>query len=239
MESIKELRNICQKPVVAENGWYVRFFVRKVSIHFTWIFLNTPITANQISFLMILLGTIGGFSFILRGYTGALIGTILLQLYLILDCADGEVARYKSQCSLKGKYLDYIANDIVHVALFAGLTIRTLNSSCEAFNTFSSHDSVIAVCGVSAITFPLLYKIVVYYVKEIRGEFILLSDSALKNEKCAPLKSFLRSILHPINVINIACICALLDLLPFILIGYGVIFPLSWILSIIFRFKDI
>jgi len=239
MESIKELRKICQAPVIAGNCWYARFFIRKVSIYFTWIFLRTPITPNQISFLMILFGAAGGLSLVLRCYAGGLVAVIFLQLFLILDCADGEVARYRGLSSMKGKYLDYIANDVVHIAMFLGLTIRMLNGDYKLFGTFLLDDNVIVICGVGAITCPLLYKMVVYYAQEIRGEFVLLFDSVLKSKRYLPLKSFLRFITYPVNVINITCICALLDLLPFILVGYGVIFPLSWILSTILRFKGI
>lgn len=239
MESIKELRKICQKPVVAENGWYVRFFVRKVSIHFTWIFLNTPISANQISLLMILMGVAGGFFFALGGYTNGQIGVLFLQLFLVLDCVDGEVARYKNQSSLKGKYLDLIANDIVHVAMFSGLTMGMLNSNYKVPTTFLLHDNLILVCGLSTIISPLLYKIAVYYANEVCGKFIVLSDSLLTNKKGVPLKSFLRGVLYPTSIINITTIGAIFNLLPFVLIGYGIILPLWWILSTIFRFKTI
>lgn len=239
MESISELRKICQEPVITVNSWYTRYFTRRVSIYFTKVFLHLPINANQISLLMILMGIIGGVFLALGGYVNGLIGMLFLQLFLIFDCVDGEVARYKNQPSLKGKYLDSIANDIVHVFMFSCLTIGMLNSNYKVPTPFLSHDNVIIVCGLSAITSPLLYKIAVYYVKEIRGEFILLSDSVLKNEKCAPLKSFLRSILHPINVINTTSMCAVFNLLPFVLIGYGIIFPSSCVLSLILRSRNL
>lgn len=239
MESISELRRICQRPVIGENGWYVRYFVRKISIYFTKMFLYTPINAHQISLLMTLIGIVGGVFFALGMYINGLIGAMFLQLFLIFDCTDGEVARYRKQSSRKGKYLDYIANDIVHVAMFSGLTVGTLNGRYSLPAFLSSHGSIIILCGIGAITSPLLYKIAVYHAKELCGEFIVLSDSFLAHKKEAFLKSFLQSIIYPITIINIATVCAVFGLLPFVLIAYGTILPLSWILSTALRFRNL
>jgi len=123
--------------------------------------------------------------------------------------------------------------------MFSGLTIGMLNSNYKVPTTFLSHDNVILVCGLSAIISPLLYKIAVYYASEVCGKFTVLSDSLLTNKKGVPLKSFLRAVLYPTSIINIATIGAVFNLLPFVLIGYGIILSLWWILSIIFRFKTI
>ena len=85
MKSIKELRNICQKPVVAGNHWYLRYVIRIISIYFTKLFLHTPIGPNQISLLMIFIGVAGGVFFALGTYISGLIGVICLKSFLIVD----------------------------------------------------------------------------------------------------------------------------------------------------------
>ncbi|PKL49856.1 MAG: hypothetical protein CVV39_02195 [Planctomycetes bacterium HGW-Planctomycetes-1] len=235
MQSIEEIRKVCQEPVIAENGWYIRNFVRRVSIYFTMFFLCTPVSANRITLLAIFMGIIAGGFLSIGGYANGLIGVLFLQLFLIFDCADGEIARYKNQGSLRGKYLDLIANDIVLVAIFLGLSIRMLNSNYRVPITFLSHNNVIFVFGLSAIVSHLLYKLSVYYAQEISGKSVVLTDLFLTGKKNMPLKSFLQALPHLVSIINITTIGAIFNLLPYVLIGYGIILPLWWIVSTILR----
>lgn len=238
MKSIKEIRKICQpSSVLDDESFWSKFFLRHISIYFTKLFLYLPTTANQISLLMILMGITGGFFLALGGYINGLICALFLQLFLTFDCVDGEIARYKDQSSLKGKYLDLIANDIVHASIFLGLTIGMFNSNYKIFNIFLSYNNLIFIFGISAVIFPFLHKIAVFYEKEICGESIILSEVVLKNKKSKRLKSFLNALIFPTSIINITSVCAVFNLLPFMLFGYGIIFPFLFIISINMRYK--
>jgi len=116
-ENIKELRDICQKPVIHSEGesWYGLYFSRKISIYITYAIVKwTKLSANNITLLFIIFGVIGD-CFIASGYKGfAFWGTILLNLWLILDAVDGEVARYRKKSSLFGIYLDSLGHYLVN-----------------------------------------------------------------------------------------------------------------------------
>lgn len=122
-QSIRELRRVCQDPVIQDNTWYARNFARRISIYFTKLLLYTRITANQTTFLFILIGIVAGFLFIFGDCWHVLGGAIVLQLWYIFDCVDGEVARYRKQTSLTGIYLDYMAHFIVHPLVFMAITL--------------------------------------------------------------------------------------------------------------------
>lgn len=233
MEPIRELRKICQSG--KHRSLYMAMFIRKFSIYFTWFLLHMPISANQISLLMILMGIIGGVFLALGGYVNGLTGMLFLQFFLVFDCVDGEVARYKNQSSLKGKYLDLIANDITHVSMFLGLTIGMLDSNYKVFNILLSHNHVILVFGLSAMIFPLLSKVAFYYAKEVRDDFVVLWKGAEKNV----IARAVGFSIFPVNLIVIMTTCAIFNLLHFALISYGVIFPLCWIILLIMRFKKL
>lgn len=237
MKSISEIREISQpsSSIDKENPWK-KYFLRRMSIYLTMLCIYLPVTSNQISLLMIFIGIIGGFFFGIGGYINNLIGIIFIQLFMLFDCVDGEVARYKRQSSIKGEYLDLLANDIIHVSIFLGLTVGIFNNY-KLYNILLSHS--IIIFGLSATIFPLLYKISIFYVKEIHGEFIILSNIVLQNKKDKKLKSFLISLIYPDNVINTVCVFAIINLLPFVLIGYGIIFLLLFVLSTIIRFKNL
>jgi hypothetical protein len=49
---------------------------------------------------------------------------LLIQLYLLFDCADGELARYTGRFSAAGVYLDRMGHYIAEALLLAGLGVR-------------------------------------------------------------------------------------------------------------------
>jgi phosphatidylglycerophosphate synthase len=56
----------------------------------------------------------------------------LLQGSAVIDCCDGEVARLKFQESPSGYYLDIACDNVVHVAVFAGVAWSSYQSLGQA-----------------------------------------------------------------------------------------------------------
>ena len=116
--SILDIKKRSQPGIVGEDGrfivtkghWYNKILTRKISIYFTWFFLKTNVSPNIITILMILCGILGFLFMIHHSIYNAIIGYIFMTLYLILDCSDGEVARYNNQTSVKGFFLDLLGS---------------------------------------------------------------------------------------------------------------------------------
>lgn len=106
--TLENLRKKTQKENEPEP--YAKYIVRPISIRFTWLFVRTPLTANQVTILQEILGVIGA---VLLAYGKFVWGALFLQLGYIMDCSDGEVARWKNQSSESGKFLDLIGHMIV------------------------------------------------------------------------------------------------------------------------------
>lgn len=119
--TIKEIRDITSKD--HPGPFYARKVIRKISPYITWLLLHTPITANQTSLLMILVGIVASLLFSFGSASGTLVGALILQLFYILDCVDGEIARCKNEETANGIYLDKLANFVVNPLVFAGITI--------------------------------------------------------------------------------------------------------------------
>jgi phosphatidylglycerophosphate synthase len=103
--------------------------MRTASPYFSWVFLRIGFSPNQLTYLMILCGVLGGVAVALAssgtaGLVSALAGALLIQAYLLLDCSDGEVARYSERTSITGVYLDRIGHYLSEVALLIGLGFR-------------------------------------------------------------------------------------------------------------------
>jgi phosphatidylglycerophosphate synthase len=98
--------------------------MRRLSAHVTRLLLATTLSANAITALMIPAGLLAAVSLSFRGMLPALGAVLLVQLQLLLDCSDGEVARWRRTFSPKGIYLDQIAHYSTEAALPAALGVR-------------------------------------------------------------------------------------------------------------------
>ncbi|MFB9832166.1 CDP-alcohol phosphatidyltransferase family protein [Actinoallomurus acaciae] len=112
-----------------EEHWAGRLYMRDISPLFTWVFVRIGFSPNQLTYMMIASGVLGGAAVAVSagGTTGlvwAIVGAVLIQAYLLLDCSDGEVARFRKRTSVTGVYLDRIGHYMSEVALLAGLGVR-------------------------------------------------------------------------------------------------------------------
>ena len=128
MPSIAELRAETQPDwLLARPGaehWAGRLYMRRLSPYLTRLILRTPLSANGVTALMIPAGLLGALSFAFAGIWPAVLGVLLVQLQLLLDCSDGEVARWRKQFSPVGVYLDQLAHYSTEAAIPAAIGVR-------------------------------------------------------------------------------------------------------------------
>lgn len=131
--SIAELRAVCQPPELiarySAEHWAGRLYGRKVSIYLTWLFVRARVRANTVTLAMALVGIAGAAYFAAGGIVGPLLGVVLIQLYLVLDCSDGELARWQASTGATGIYLDRLGHYLVEATLFVALGGRALRST--------------------------------------------------------------------------------------------------------------
>ncbi len=127
--TLKEIREKGQPPGLKERRneehWAGRLYARSLSPYLTWVSLRIGLSPNQLTYLMILSGLGAGVAFAWgTGLVSAIVGALLVQLYLILDCTDGEVARITGRTSITGVYLDRLGHYFSEVAVVIGLGLR-------------------------------------------------------------------------------------------------------------------
>ena len=111
--TLSNLKKVGRKEHETEP--YARYIIRPISIYFTWFIVRTPLTANNITFLQIIIGCLGSIALAAPHLFcfAPIYGVFLLQLSYVLDCVDGEVARWKKIVSSRGVYLDLVCHTIV------------------------------------------------------------------------------------------------------------------------------
>jgi phosphatidylglycerophosphate synthase len=126
--SIPELRAIAQPPgLIARRSaehWAGRLYMRRISLHATRWLVGTPATPNALTLLMIVAGVLAGVVLAFPGLLTAIAAALLVQVYLLLDCVDGEVARWRRVSSAAGVYLDRLGHHVCEAAIVVGLGFR-------------------------------------------------------------------------------------------------------------------
>ncbi|MFF9078306.1 CDP-alcohol phosphatidyltransferase family protein [Streptomyces rubiginosohelvolus] len=126
--SVAELRPVVHPPGVKDRRsgehWAGRMYMREVSLRVDRYLVNTLVTPNQVTYVMTLAGALAAPALLVPGVWGAVLGVVMVQLYLLFDCVDGELARWKKQYSLSGVYLDRVAAYLCDAAVLVGLGLR-------------------------------------------------------------------------------------------------------------------
>lgn len=245
VEPIKELKKICQKPDYKmpwykfENQW------RALDIRITWLLLHTPITANQVTIIMIICGFISTFFFSIGGYWYSLVGALILQLIYSLDGVDGEIARYRKSESTIGVFLDLVMHLSsvsmplagIAVGLFRqdpGIDIMLLGL---AVGMFSAFEMDIQALKHHAIFMKLVRtaKVSNRVVKSIKVE------QKTEDNKDSKLKRVFRKYINPFYenylIMQVVTVAAIFNEFYWMLLFYGITFPIIWFVKLVYGYR--
>ncbi len=145
------------------DGLVDRYVNRKCSGLLTRMFLKLRWRPNAITMLSMVVGLVAAGFFIPGSWELALIGALLFQLSVIIDCCDGEVARLTFSESKFGQELDILADNIVHMAIFAGI-------ACGAYIQGPWEQTVLPlVLGASAVLANVVSLFLVNVARQVRS----------------------------------------------------------------------
>jgi len=100
---------------------FLNKYYRKISNPITYFLQKTKITPNQITTFMIFLGCFACLLFVNIDYW--ILGALLLNIYVILDHVDGDLARAKNILSEKGYFLDRVSHTLMRGLLPLAMSI--------------------------------------------------------------------------------------------------------------------
>lgn len=107
----------------ANDGFFSVFFLRKFSKILTWLAVKVGATPNQVTLISFAIGLYSAYSFSQGTFWNIFLGAILLQLSIIIDCVDGELARYTRKFSQLGAWLDAVTDRVKEYMVFLGLAM--------------------------------------------------------------------------------------------------------------------
>ena len=100
-----------------------RYFHNPIAASIVQALKDTWVTPNQVTYASVFVGLVSAYTFSLGTLQAFFFAGILLEVVLILDCVDGQLARAKKCSSDWGRLLDGIAGYIIYLAVLAGIMI--------------------------------------------------------------------------------------------------------------------
>jgi phosphatidylglycerophosphate synthase len=104
-----------------KDALMARWIDRRLSWRISLRLARTAITPNQVTLANTALGLLSAWLFSSAGYWPRLIAALMFLASVTFDGVDGELARLKMTESPWGARLDVMTDNLVHVAVFAGI----------------------------------------------------------------------------------------------------------------------
>jgi phosphatidylglycerophosphate synthase len=185
IDSLNEGRLRLKMANRANDGFFSVFVLRKFSKLFTWAAVRLRITPNQITLISFAIGLLSAYEFSRGDFWSIFTGAILLQLSIIVDCVDGELARYTRKFSQLGAWLDAITDRIKEYLVFFGLAYGAAKNGEELWIPAMAMMVFQAVRHLSDYNFARINK--------VRSTDLPIIDFKQANDGFVPLKKAKKS----------------------------------------------
>ncbi|GAA3590342.1 hypothetical protein GCM10022223_01010 [Kineosporia mesophila] len=123
LATVPERRVRLREAARGGDGFFSTFVLRKLSWRLTGPAERLGLTPNQVTAGSFVLGLIAAGLIATGDRFPAVIGALLLQLCVVVDCVDGELARYRRRFSRFGAWLDASTDRIKEFAVVFALAL--------------------------------------------------------------------------------------------------------------------
>jgi phosphatidylglycerophosphate synthase len=188
-----QLRAVSQPDTVVgrrNSEHWAGMYLRKGSIYLTRALLPTGISANAVTWMMIMVGVAAPLVLMIPGWWPVITAAVLIQLHILVDCSDGEIARWRNQTSTSGVYIDRVGHYVVEALLPIALGVH-LDGGPGSIGGWTTVGALIAVVVLLKKSFGDL----VHVARSYSGWPKMAEDAELAAPRSGGLRS-LRGLLR-------------------------------------------
>ena len=128
MVSISDIYKSLPRGKNKNSSIIVRFFIRPLSVVLTPIFLRLNMSADAVSYLALIVSLAG----VLILSRSLVTGSLVLLVWLTLDCVDGNIARYKKVTTIYGDFIDSASSMFITIAVVPAITLNVMTNLPES-----------------------------------------------------------------------------------------------------------
>jgi phosphatidylglycerophosphate synthase len=196
--TIAELRTETQPPSLFERNsgehWSGRLYMRRFSPFVTRLILPTRVSANAVTGLTLVIGLAAAALLTVPGLIPAAGALVLIQVQMLFDCSDGEIARWRREFSTAGIYLDRMSHYVTETAFPIALGVRA-DGGWDSIGGWTTLGLVVAVLVLLIRTESAL----VHVARAESGKPLVEDTEAV----AAPTGSWLRRLRRAFGVVPI------------------------------------
>src|SRR6056297_1613048 len=119
--TIQQIKNSLPEDKNKADSVWTRRVLRPLSVPVAWFCLRLKLRANTVSYLSALICIAGGLLFVSSNIGWALLGPLLFNLFALLDCADGNMARATNTTGPYGGWADALGGYIAYIVVLLSL----------------------------------------------------------------------------------------------------------------------
>ena len=135
--TLDEIRASYRRSGKLQKPSTLRGLLRRISFYPTWLFLRLGLSANQVTAMSFLTGLGGCAMIALGGFFTTLLGIALLQIWVLLDFVDGNVARCRGKCAPLGGFIDHWNVNFIYVLSMTCIGVALFRKPDSFFLTLS------------------------------------------------------------------------------------------------------
>lgn len=121
LSDVDEDRIRLDAAVKPEDGFFTTFFVSPYSKYVARWSARAGLTPNQVTLASLLVAVGAAAAFGVGTPSALVLGAVLLQVSFVLDCVDGQLARYTFSFSELGGWLDGVLDRVKEYVVYGGL----------------------------------------------------------------------------------------------------------------------
>lgn len=144
--------------VKTTDGFMSRHFARPISIFVSRRIVNWGVTPNQMTIVSMLIGLAGAPFFLSDTAALQTIGALLFVTHSVLDGCDGELARLTYRESRLGGILDFIGDNLVHIAVFGCMGWGWYMASDSPWPLYLGISAVVGAAGSALAVYGLTLR---------------------------------------------------------------------------------
>lgn len=171
----------------SKSSFWVKLIVRRLSFLFTYIFINLGFSAWGASIFSVIVALIGSILLSINNNISMIWGVVCIQLWLIMDCVDGNIARCKNSSSDMGEFVDALSGYFISAFVYLAIGIAAYNTSTivpEKYLVFLIISGAIAsIANILARLIHQKYIFTIMILEKKHGEKYTLPEEQVENKR--------------------------------------------------------
>ena len=113
MYTLKQITDSMPKNKSSVSSFWVKLVARPLSYLFTFLLVNIKCSANFVSVLSAVVGLVGCIMLSINNFAAMLISVVMINMWIVLDCCDGNIARVTKKSSYMGEFVDAASGYVI------------------------------------------------------------------------------------------------------------------------------